>query len=74
MNNIPQNKLIIDQLISPIETIINALDEFSTVIEHSWTQDGTTLEQDNRFRHAAQLIREANVLLKWNNEEFKKGM
>ncbi len=59
---------------SPIENIINSLEEFATTIELDWTYDDTTIIQSNRFKLATQKIREANTLLKENNEEFKREM
>lgn len=54
---------------SPIDITIDTLNELAKIIEEDWTQDGTTEEQDNRFRLAAYLIRRANALLKRNRDE-----
>lgn len=58
---------------SPLEIIITSLDELATKLERDWTRDGTTLLQDDRYRLAASHIRQANMLLSRNNEEFKRG-
>ena len=57
--------------VQPIDEAAYSLRMMSVVMERDWTRDGTSDEQDSRFKRAAQHLKDAAALLEQNSNEFK---